>query len=199
MFSRVAGSGLIALLLATAPLAAQQRVLTGRVVGAQSKRPIAEASVVVVGGAGARTSGDGKFNVPAPAGQVQLTIRAIGFVRKTLAVSATDANLEIELAEDIFRLEEIVTTGQATSITKRNATTASVTVEAEDLTRAPAISLDQALQGKVPGAQVFLNGGGPGGGAQIQIRGASSILGNSQPLFILVGAEIGRASCRERV
>ena len=128
MFSRVAGSGLIALLVATAPLAAQQRVLTGRVVGAQSKRPIAEASVVVVGGSGARTSGDGKFNLPAPAGQVQLTIRAIGFVRKTLAVSATETHLEIELAEDIFRLEEIVTTGQATSITKRNATTASVTV-----------------------------------------------------------------------
>ena len=190
MFNRVAGSGVIALLLATAPLAAQQRQLTGTVVAAQSKRPVAEASVVVVGGFAARTNSDGKYTVSVPAGQFQLTVRAIGFVRKTVAVSATETTLNIDLAEDIFRLEEIVTTGQATSISKRNATTASVTVEAEDLTRAPAVSLDQALQGKVPGAQVFLNGGGPGGGAQIQIRGASSILGNSQPLFILDGAII---------
>ena len=190
MFRRVISSGIVALTLATTSLAAQQRQVTGTVVGAQSKRPVAEASVIVTGATGTRTNAEGKFTVSVPAGEARIAIRAIGFVRKVFAVAADQTTLNVELAEDIFRLEEIVTTGQVTSIEKRNATTASVRVEAEDLTRAPAISLDQAFQGKVPGAQVFMNGGGPGGGAQIQIRGASSILGNSQPLFILDGAII---------
>lgn len=190
MFTRVISGGFFALTLAATPMVAQQRQLTGTVVAAQSKRPVAEAVIVVVGGSGTRTNSDGKFTMPVPAGSLRISIRAIGFVRREIPVAADQATLDVELTEDIFRLEEIVTTGQVTTIERRNATTANVRVEAEDLTRAPAVSLDQALQAKVPGAQVFLNGGGPGGGAQIQIRGASSILGNSQPLFILDGAII---------
>ena len=192
MFARAVRFGLIALAVTAAPAASQiSRQISGTVVGASSKRPVAEASIVAVGaGAATRTNSEGKFTLTVSAADIRLLVRAIGFVRKEVAVPVSQLTVTIELAEDIFRLEEIVTTGQATSITKKNATTSSVTVVAEDLVRAPAQSLDQALQGKVPGAQVFLNGGGPGGGAQIQIRGASSILGNSQPLFVLDGAII---------
>ncbi len=190
MYRRVISGGLIALALTAGPAAAQQRQLTGTVIGAQSKRPVAEASVVVTGSGGTRTNADGKFTLAVPLGELRVSIRAIGFVRKDVVVPATQTTLNVDLREDVFRLEEIVTTGQATTIEKRHATTSHVRVESEDLTRAPAVALDQALQGKVPGAQVFMNGGGPGGGAQIQIRGASSILGNSQPLFILDGAII---------
>ena len=58
MFKQVARCGVIALFLVTAPLAAQQRQLTGTVVGAQSKRAVTEASLVVAGGGGARTNAD---------------------------------------------------------------------------------------------------------------------------------------------
>lgn len=192
MFARAVSLGLIALALTTAPAASQlSRQVTGTVTGASSKRPVAEASIVAVGAnAATRTNAEGKFTLTVNAGELRLLVRAIGFVRKEVTVPTGQTTVNIELSEDIFRLEEIVTTGQATTIAKKNATTASVSVEAEDLVRAPAQSLDQALQGKVPGAQIFLNGGGPGGGAQIQIRGASSILGNSQPLFVLDGAII---------
>src|SRR5207249_4009338 len=60
----------------------------------------------------------------------------------------------------------------------------------DELTRAPAQSLEQAMQGKVPGATISMNSGAPGGGAQMQIRGVTSILGNGQPLFVMDGVII---------
>ncbi len=63
-------------------------------------------------------------------------------------------------------------------------------VGTEELNRAPAAALEQALQGKVPGAMISMNSGAPGGGAQIQIRGVTSILGAGQPLFVVDGVII---------
>src|SRR5207247_2403082 len=77
-----------------------------------------------------------------------------------------------------------------TTLERRNATTATVQVTNDELTRAPAQSLEQAMQGKVPGATISMNSGAPGGGAQMQIRGVTSILGNGQPLFVMDGVII---------
>src|SRR5207244_7112035 len=63
-------------------------------------------------------------------------------------------------------------------------------VTSDELTRAPAQSLEQAMQGKVAGAAISMNSGAPGGGAQVQIRGITSILGNGQPLFVMDGVII---------
>src|SRR5206468_10521732 len=94
------------------------------------------------------------------------------------------------LDEDPFKLEAVVVTGQATALERRNATTATVQVTNDELTRAPAQALEQAMQGKVPGATISMNSGAPGGGAQMQIRGVTSILGNGQPLFVMDGVII---------
>src|SRR6266576_1806310 len=97
---------------------------------------------------------------------------------------------DVTLDEDPFKLEAVVVTGQATSIEKRNAPTSTVTVDTKALNNAPAQSIEQALQGKVPGAMIAMNSGAPGGGAQMQIRGVTSILGAGQPLFVIDGVII---------
>jgi hypothetical protein len=107
MFARVGSGGLIALTLVTGSLAAQTRQVAGTVVSAQSKRPIAEASVVLPGTGGARTNSDGRFTIAVPAGDVRLTVRAIGFVRKEVVVRAGETTVSVELGEDVFRLEEM--------------------------------------------------------------------------------------------
>ena len=81
----------------------------------------------------------------------------------------------------------MVVTGPASGISRRNLANSVASIDAEDLTRVPAISIEQAFQGKVAGAQIQQNTGAPGGGNRIRIRGISSILGNSQPLYVVDG------------
>src|SRR5207302_10024205 len=101
-----------------------------------------------------------------------------------------EATVVVTLAEDPFKLEAVVVTGQTTTLERRNATTAPVQISGSEINRAPAQALEQALQGKVPGAMISMNSGAPGGGGQIQLRGATSILGYGQPLFVVDGVII---------
>ena len=71
MLRQLIGGGVMSLVLAAGPAAAQQRQLTGTVTAAQSKRPVAEASVVVAGSGGTRTNADGKFTLNVPAGELR--------------------------------------------------------------------------------------------------------------------------------
>ena len=184
---------LAVLALSLTPVAtrAQGREVTGRVTRALGEVPVGLATITEVGGQGVAQSGaDGSFHIMVAAGDVRLVVRAIGYQRKEVPVKADESNVVVALQEDPFKLEAVVVTGQATTVERRNATTATVQVGNDELTRAPAQSIEQAMQGKVPGAVISMNSGAPGGGAQVQIRGVTSILGNGQPLFVMDGAII---------
>jgi len=183
----------LCLALAVAPMVAhaQAREVTGRITRTLGDVPVVGATVVEVGGQGvAQTAGDGSFKINVGPGDARLLVRAIGFQRKEVAVPASQSSVTVALEEDPFKLEAVVVTGQSTTLERRNATTAPVQVGTEELNRAPAAALEQALQGKVPGAMISMNSGAPGGGAQIQIRGVTSILGAGQPLFVVDGVII---------
>jgi TonB-dependent starch-binding outer membrane protein SusC len=178
----------VALTAVSARVQAQERHITGSVYRESDRQPISYAQVVVQGGT-ARTQADaaGKFRISAPPGAVVLMIRAIGFLPKDIPVAATDSVLAVGMIEEATKLSEVVVTGQATTTTKANATTPTDLVSATDLTRAPAQTVDLALQGKVPGAVIRTNSGAPGGGVQVQIRGINTATGNSDPLFVVDG------------
>ena len=72
-------------------------------------------------------------------------------------------------------------------ISERNMTTSTVTVKAADVENTQAASIDEALQGRVPGVDITANSGDPGAGMQIRIRGTSSITGSSDPLVVVDG------------
>jgi BRCT domain type II-containing protein len=84
------------------------------------------------------------------AGEVRLAVRAIGYQRKEVVVNAGEAAVTVQIDEDPFRLEEVVVTGQTTTLERRNATTSTVKIAADEVTNAPAQALEQALQGTVP-------------------------------------------------
>lgn len=179
---------LAVLLMRTATAAAQDRQISGVVTKGNGGPPVSEATVSLVGGtATARSSSAGRYAITVGAGEVRLSVRAIGYQRREVMVPAGQTSVDVALTEDIFKLEEVVVSGQATTVERRNATTATSTVSPEELTRAPAQSIEQAMQGKIPGATINMNGGGPGGGGQIQIRGVTTVLGNGQPLIVIDG------------
>ena len=168
--------------------AAQQRPISGKVVSATTATPIAGASVSVVGTPiGAVTNDRGEFSLAAPAGAVTLAVRSVGFKRQQLAVSADQASVSVSLEPDVFNLEAVVVTGIATGVERRNLGNAVATVSAAQLGFAPSASVEQQLQGKVAGADIQENGGAPGGGLQVRLRGVTSINATAEPLYVVDG------------
>ncbi len=175
-------------------LEAQERFVSGTVTATEGGQPI-EAIVSVVGGVAAgRANERGEFRIRVPAGPVTLRFRQIGYKGTNVAVAADQGTVTVTLERDVLKLEQVVVTGQATTVSKVNATTAVAAVSGEDLTRVPAVSLENALQGKIAGARINMNSGAPGGGGQIQIRGVTSINGQGDPLYVIDGVIISNAS-----
>jgi TonB-linked SusC/RagA family outer membrane protein len=185
---------LAALALASPVLAQATREVTGKVTVAGVGTPLQDATIGVFGQPiGVRTNDKGEFRIRVPAGDVTLQVRAIGYKRSSARVPFSQASVDFALEKDVLQLEGVTITGAATTIEKKNAATAIAAVQAEELARVPATSLESALQGKVIGAQISMNNGAPGGGGQVQIRGASSLIGNIQPLFVVDGVIISNA------
>lgn len=173
---------------------AQQRPITGRVFSAVTGEGLSGASVSVLGSAiAAVTGGDGTFSLSAPEGSVTLLVRLIGYKRRQMAVAPDAATVSVGLDQDVFNLEAVVVTGQATGVEQRNLANAVATVQAEEVARAPAQTVESALQGKVPGAVIQQNSGAPGGGIQVNLRGVSTIIGRSAPLWVVDGIVVSDA------
>ena len=175
-------------LLGTGEALAQERILTGSVTDATTGQPISGAAVAVSGtNLGSFTEENGNFVVAAPPGEVVLEISMLGYQPASITVPAGTNNISVDLRVDVLNLDEIVVTGQATGISRRNLANAVSTVNARDLERVPSASVEQALRGKVAGANIQSNSGAPGGGMQLQLRGVSTILGAHTPLYVVDG------------
>jgi TonB-linked SusC/RagA family outer membrane protein len=191
--------------LLAVPLAAASMALAASVAEAQSRvsgvvtattgEPLAAVTVQVVGTtAGALTNDAGRYTVTVPAGATTIRFRRIGYQQRLAQVTAGQTEVNAQLERDILQLEQVVVTGAATTQERRNVSTAVSTVSASEVTRTPAVSLDNALQGKIVGASINMNSGAPGGGGQVQIRGVTSILGNGEPLYVVDGVIISNAA-----
>src|SRR5205085_11103896 len=113
--------------------------------------------------------------------------KRLGYPQKEVAVTGSMTTVTIVMRKDVLKLDQIVVTGQATGISRRNLANSVASVDAEQLTKVPAVSIENALQGKVAGAQTQQHTGAPGGGNRIRLRGTSSILGNATPLYVVDG------------
>jgi TonB-dependent starch-binding outer membrane protein SusC len=184
---------LVLTLLVSAEASAQRRV-TGRVIGTAGE-PVQAASVNVQGTTiGAYTGEDGRFTLTnVPAGAQVIVVRRIGYRRAVQPLQATADQIEVSLLKDVLELERQVITGTTTSISSANAANSVASVSAAQLTRAPSPTLENALQGKIPGAVISTNSGAPGGGAQVQLRGVTSINANSSPLYVVDGVLVSNA------
>ena len=135
-----------------------------------------------------------RYRLRIPEGGATILVRAIGFKRVSRAIAAGQTTADFQLEKDVLQLEGVTVTGQATTVDRRNASTAIASVTAEELMTAPAKSVEGNLAGKVVGATIFENSGVPGGGMQVQIRGATSLLGQGDPLYVIDGIIVSNAS-----
>lgn len=183
------------LFVVASPGSAQQREITGRVTSVETGGPVPGATVTVLGTRlGTLTDANGNFRVTVPAGEAVLQFRSVGFRSEEVTVPAGQNTIAVELAVDVLRLDELVVTGRATSIARRNLANAVATVTAEQLERTPTESIEKALQGKVAGAVIETNSGAPGGGVQVRLRGVTTINGDSDPLYVIDGVVASNAA-----
>lgn len=176
-----------------------QYTVSGTVSDDRTGEALIGASILVKGTTtGVVTDLDGGFSITLSNNQsTTLIISSIGYLTQNVDVAPGVNNLSIQLKQDATNLEEVVVTGLATSVKRSNLANSVTSVSARDLTGTTSIqTTDGALYGKVPGATIRSNGGAPGGGISIQLRGISSLSGASQPLIIVDGVYISNATQR---
>ena len=187
---------LFALLLWAPSLLAQARTVRGVVNDSASGRPVSGVNVLVRGTTiGTSTDAEGRFTLAAvPAGDVTLIVRRVGYRFRHVALPAGQTEVRVALANDPLQLDEVVVTGQATAIERRNLPNAVATVSAEEVSRVSSQSFEHALQGKIAGAVITTNGGAPGGGVQVRMRGVTSINAQSEPLYVVDGVMVSNVA-----
>src|SRR5207249_8769685 len=119
-------------------------------------------------------------------------------VTKAITVVAGEMNVgDIPLNVSAVNLKEVVVTGTGTATEKRKVGTSIATVDSALISRAEAVTIDQAMQGKIAGAQSTQNAGGPGGGGiSVRLRGTNSFISGSDPLYIVDGVIIDNGSAQ---
>lgn len=178
--------------------------ITGRVVEAGTQRPLNGAQVSIPGTSyGTLTASDGRYLlVNVPSGEIRVAVHLIGYAADSATVSVTDGetvSADFALDRDVLNLAEVVVTGQATSVARRNLANSVATVSADEVAAVPAHSVEQALAGRVAGADIQSNSGAPGGGMQVRLRGISSIIGAATPLYVVDGVIVSDQSIPSNV
>ncbi len=193
-------------LLLAAPMAVSAQAATGTVRGkvteASSGRGLADAQIQVVGTrVGTLSQATGEYVLTAvPVGARVIQIRRIGFqpVNRTIQVLAgATVTVDAALSVSAINLSEVVVTGTASPTEKRRVGTSIATVDSTVVSKAQAVTVDQALQGKIAGAQISQNSGGPGGGGiSVRLRGTNSFIAGSDPLYIIDGVIVDNGSAQ---
>ena len=192
--------GAVALVFAaTSPLSAQTGTIRGSVTDAVTGRQLVGVRVILVGTTvQQRTAVDGTFTfADVPVGERQIQVLALGYnaVTATAAVGTSQAAvLNFELRRLAIVLDELVVTGTAGAVRRREIGNSVSTITAIELEDAPLTSLDEIIRGRTAGAVVMTNNGQPGVAANILLRGPSTIQMSNQPLIYVDGVRLNSSN-----
>ena len=166
---------------------AQTRQVAGKVTGTD-KQAVASATIKVKGSnAAATTNADGVFSLNAPSGSFTLQISSTGFATLEVTVGATQSTVNVTLTAQSTDLSEVVVTALGVKREKKSLTYASQQVSGDEVRRAAGPNFMEGLSGKAAGIDIKISGSGAGGSTKAVLRGAKSLLGTSEALFVIDG------------
>ncbi|WP_310395378.1 TonB-dependent receptor [Hymenobacter sp.] len=170
---------------ATAPDAAADVTVTGRVVD-EKGAGLPGVNVILKGGSnGTQTDVDGKFTLAVPENST-LVFSFVGYTAQEVAVG-TQTTLNVTLAPDAEALSEVVVVGYGTQ-RRQDLTGAVARVDGAEIVNQPVQTPTQALQGKVAGVQI-ISDGTPNSQPKVRIRGTGTLLGGAEPLYVVDGVQ----------
>jgi TonB-linked SusC/RagA family outer membrane protein len=132
---------------------------------------------------GTATDNGGNFTIMAPQ-DGNLLVSYVGYLSQEIKVN-NQSQINIQLKTSTNQLDQVVVVGYGTQ-RKIDVTGSVAHVKGDELSKQPVLTATQALQGKVAGVQI-ISSGQPGSSPQVIIRGAGSILGGANPLFVVDG------------
>lgn len=137
-----------------------------------------------------QTNLQGVFSISVPVENDILTISYIGMTARDITIGE-QKTLKVELQESSSKLNEVVVVGYG-SVRRADVTSSISSVTEKDIKNLPVAGIDQALQGKVAGVSISTNGGQPGGGVSVRIRGVTSVSGGAgnEPLYVVDGVPL---------
>ncbi|WP_420186721.1 SusC/RagA family TonB-linked outer membrane protein [Bacteroides pyogenes] len=164
---------------------AQQMTVKGHVKDATGE-PVIGANVLIKGTtSGVITDFDGNFVLQAKQGDV-VVISFVGYQAQELPVQPV---LNVVLKDDSQLLQDVVVIGYGT-VKKNDLTGSTLAIDADKMVKGAATSATDLLVGKAAGVSVITNGGAPGAGATIRVRGGSSMSASNDPLIVIDGVPV---------
>lgn len=181
------------LMLGVSLLFGQSRTITGTVTSAEDGLGMPGVSVIIKGSAvGVATDFDGNYSLSVPDGSEILVFSFVGMVTQEVAIAGRSI-LNVIMKTEAFSLQEVVVTGLGAPTDRRKVAIAVESVSEKDLKRVPNSTIDNALIGRVAGAQIQSTSGQPGQQANIILRGINTLT-STQPMILIDGVEVNASN-----
>jgi len=176
------------ILICGAGAAFAQTTVTGKVMDANGE-PVPGITVTVKGTKTATpTNTDGSYSIKTASGARALVFSGVGFITQEVSIG-TGINYDVVLTASAGDLNEVVVIGYG-SARKKDLIGATTTVSSKDFQKGAIATPEQLILGKVAGVSIVNNGGAPGAGSTIRIRGGSSLAASNDPLIIIDGVQL---------
>lgn len=138
---------------------------------------------------GTTTDGNGRYEIVMSEGAVSLTFSYMGMESKTLS-PGTKGTLNVKLENSALGLNEVVVSVGYGSVSKKDLTGAVSTLKTKDFNKGLVANPVELMQGRVSGVNIITNGGEPGAGALVRVRGSNSIRSGQDPLYVVDGVPL---------
>ncbi len=173
---------------------AQDRTVSGKVTSSEDGSALPGVNVVIKGTTnGTVTDSDGNYKLSVSGSAPSLVFSFIGLTTTEIPIAERTV-VDVSLGLDVTQLSEVVVTAQGVKREQKALGFATTTISSSMLADKPETDLGRALQGRTPGLQVLNSSGIAGSSSKINIRGISSITGNTQPLWVVDGVPINTQS-----
>ena len=185
VFNKLFAISFLLILLCTSTIAFSQVKVEGTIFD-ETDTPLPGVSVFIKGTTNGTVTGtSGEFSLKANANDV-IVMSFIGYVTQEVTVTQGMQKLAISMKPDVVGLDEVVAIGYGTQ-KKGDVTSSIVSVKEKDFTAGVMSDAGGLIKGKIAGLTINNSSGAPGSGAEIVLRGTSSILGSSSPLVLIDG------------
>ncbi|RYZ16380.1 MAG: TonB-dependent receptor, partial [Sphingobacteriales bacterium] len=138
------------------------------------------------------TDSSGNFSITVPDSVTALMISSVGFAAREVGIAGQTV-LAVSLTESAETMSDVVVVGYGT-VKKSDLTGSVVSLKSDDLTPGANYNVQQSLQGRASGVQVYQKSGEPGSAMSVKIRGASSITAGNEPLYVIDGMPVNDAA-----
>lgn len=173
---------------------AQDRTVSGKVTDAGSGDGLPGVNVLLKGTSqGVNTDLNGNYKISVPSDGGTLVFTFIGMANKEVEIGSRSV-IDVAMEADVRQLSEVVVTALGIEREQKSLGYSVQEVGGDEIVKAGETNIVNSLQGKIAGVQIGGNSGALGGSSRILIRGANSIAGNNQPLFVVDGTPIDNSN-----